>query len=163
MRTFTITEEQVKEYNLEHLFKTIETNKWYVVRHTYMQDAIIFLQDEGTERTYGFNHLGEWTEIYNNEMLHGKYGGDILRQATKDEVKRLLIDEAERRGVWDKPMLSVSNIESTTSEYAMGYDQYEDTLWSEYGKVYKRGVWATTIAEDTIEGRLSKIEKHLGI
>ena len=163
MRTFTITEEQVKEYNLEHLFKTIETHRWYVVRHTSMQDAFIFLQEEGIQRTYGFNHHGEWTETYNNELLHGKYGGDILRQATKDEVKSLLIAEAEKRDVWDKPMLSVSNMESTISQYAMGYDQYEDTLWSEYGKVYKRGVWATPITEGTIEDRLSRIEKYLGI
>jgi len=164
MRTFTITEEQVKEYNLEHLFKTIETHRWYVVRHTSMQDAFIFLQEEGMERTFGFNHLGEWTETYNNENLYSNYRGDILRLATKDEVESLLIAEAERRGVWNKPMVSVSSIKATTKAgYYVSYEFEIDKLWSRFGLVYNSGEWATTIAEDTIEDRLSRIEKHLGL
>jgi hypothetical protein len=160
MKTFTITEEQVKEYNLEHLFKTIETHRWYVVRHTSMQDAFIFLQEEGMERTHGFNHLGEWTDTYNNENLYSNYRGDILRLATEDELESLLIAEAERRGVWNKPMVNVSGFKQTTNEdYYVGYTYETDKLWSRFGLVYNAGEWATLIVED----RLSRIEKHLGL
>jgi len=179
MRTFNITEDQILQLiensknesnqlilaDLKNWFpKQLETHRWYVVRNPSLNDAIVFLQEEGMKYTFGFNHHGEWTEVYNNENLYRMYSNDIVRLATDDELEKLLMSEAVRRGVWNKPITSVSGKKLYRDcEFSEVYDYSRDVLWSKYGKVYKCGVWATPILEDTIEDRLSRIEKHLGL
>ena len=141
----------------------LETHKWYIVSHPSMQDAIVFLQEEGMPDTFGINHDGEWTECYANELLHSRYRKDIVRPATYDELKKALIDEATRRGVWDRPMVSaVSNNIVTDGTYYEGFEYVNNVLWSRYGRVFDNGEWATAI-ELTTEQRLERIEKHFGI
>lgn len=164
MRTYTITEDQVREYNLERLFKK-ETNKWYVVRHNSpnMQDAFVFLQKESVEYTFGFNHHGEWTDIYNNENLYIQYSADIVRLDTDQEIKNLLILEAQKRKVWNVPMVRINGDKMTAQQFIEAIDFSNDELWSTYGQVYYAGKWARPLQKDTIEDRLSRIEKHLGL
>lgn len=179
MRTFEITEEQVLQISknakndsgqliladLESWFpKQLETHRWYVVKHTSYKDAIVFLQEDGMTHTFGFNHYGEWTQEYNNGNLHTTYSNDIVRLATADELEKALTAEAVRRDVWNKPMMTPSgNRKDSDCGFAKTYDHVKDVLWSSYGQVYRAGVWATPIVEDTIEDRLSRIEKHLGL
>lgn len=169
MKTFTVTEQQILKYNMQDEFPelfNLETHRWYLVSHPSpsMRDAIVFLREEDVSHTFGFNHDGEWTDVYNNENLHTVYRKDIIRPATIDEVRRALIDEAKRRGVWDVPMLSATNkSESLSRAYAECFD-YSNwlVLWSEYGRVFDNGEWATVL-ELTTEQRLERIEKHLGL
>ena len=179
MRTFEITEEQILQLSknaknesyqliladLKSWFtQQIETHRWYVVSHPSENDAIVFLQENGMRYTHGFNHYCNWTDIYSNDHLHSKYNNDIVRLATADELKKVLTDEAVRRGVWNKPMVSVSGlVKYNDCGFAETYDYEKDALWSSYGKVYEGGYWATPILEGIIEDRLSRIEKHLGL
>ena len=166
MENFRVTREQILKYNMQDEFPEvfkIETHKWYIVSHPLMQDAIVFLQEEGMPNTFGFDHYGEWTEIYGNELLHTRYRNDIVRPATSDELKKALIDEATRRGVWDRPMVSaVSNNTSTCGTYSEVFDFINSELWSRYGRVFDNGEWATAL-ELTTEERLERIEKYFGI
>jgi hypothetical protein len=166
MENFRVTREQILKYNMQDEFPEvfkIETHRWYIVSHPSMQDAIVFLQEEGMDETFGFNHHGEWTEIYGNDNLHSKYRKDIVRPATSEEVGKALIDEATRRGVWDRPMNSaVSNNVSTDGTYCESFDLINNVLWSRYGRVFDNGEWATAL-ELTTEQRLERIEKHLGL
>lgn len=166
MENFRVTREQILKYNMQDEFPEVfklETHKWYIVSHPSMQDAIVFLQEEGMDVTFGFNHYGEWTECYSNEHLHSKYRNDVVRPATSEEVGKALIDEATRRGVWDRPMVSaVSNNIVTDGTYCESFDLINNVLWSRYGRVFDNGEWATAL-ELTTEQRLERIEKHLGI
>ena len=166
MENFRVTREQILKYNMQDEFPEvfkIETHRWYIVSHPSMQDAIVFLQEECMDETFGFNHHGEWTEIYGNDNLHSKYRNDIVRPATIDEVRNALIDEATRRGVWDRPMVSaVSGNTNTCGTYCEAFESINNVLWSRYGRVFDNGEWATAI-ELTTEQRLERIEKHLGI
>ena len=166
MENFRVTREQILKYNMQDEFPEVfklETHKWYIASHPSMQDAIVFLQEEGMTHTFGFNHFGEWTEIYSNEHLHSKYNNDIVRSATKDEVEKALIDEATRRGVWDRPMVSaVSGNTNTDGTYYEAFEGVNNVLWSRYGRVFDNGEWATAL-ELTTEQRLERIEKHLGL
>ena len=166
MEDFRVTREQILKYNMQSEFPEVfklETHKWYVVSHPSERNAIVFLQEQGMSHTFGFNHYGEWTEIYSNESLHGRYGNDIVRPATSEEVKKALIDEATRRGVWNRPMNSaVTNNVNTDGRYFEAFEHENNVLWSEYGRVFDNGEWATAL-EITTEERLERIEKHLGI
>lgn len=166
MENFRVTREQILKYNMQDEFPEVfklETHKWYIVSHPSMQDAIVFLQEEGMPNTFGFNHYGEWTEIYSNELLHNKYRNDVVRLATSEEVGKALIDEATRRGVWDRPMVSaVSNNIVTDGTYYEAFGAVNNVLWSRYGRVFDNGEWATAI-ELTTQERLERIEKHLGL
>ena len=164
MENFRVTREQILKYNMQDEFPEVfklETHKWYIVSHPSMQDAIVFLQEEGMPHTFGFNHYGEWTDIYSNDSLHNTYVNDVIRPATSDEVRKALIDEATRRGVWDKPMVSASSkMTSFDGTYAECFDLVNNEIWSEYGRVFDNGEWATAL-ELTTEERLDRIEKHL--
>jgi len=164
MENFRVTREQILKYNMQDEFPEVfklETHRWYIVSHPSMQDAIVFLQEQGIPDTFGFNHEGEWTEIYGNDNLHSKYRNDIVRPATSEEIKKALIDEATRRGVWDKPMVSaLSKMTSFDGIYAECFYLINNELWSEYGRVFDNGEWATAL-ELTTEERLDRIEKHL--
>jgi hypothetical protein len=164
MENFRVTREQILKYNMQDEFPEVfklETHKWYIVSHPTMQDAIVFIQEEGMPHTFGFNHEGEWTDIYSNEHLHSKYRNDVVRPATDDEVKKAIIEEATRRGVWDKPMVSaVSKNISDSGTYCETFEAVNNVLWSEYGRVFDNGEWATAL-ELTTEERLERIEKHL--
>jgi hypothetical protein len=164
MENFRVTREQILKYNMQDEFPEVfklETHRWYIVSHPSMQDAIVFLQEQGIPDTFGFNHEGEWTEIYGNDNLHSKYRNDIVRPATSEEIKKALIDEATRRGVWDKPMVSaLSKMTSFDGIYAECFYLVNNELWSEYGRVFDNGEWATAL-ELTTEERLDRIEKHL--
>jgi hypothetical protein len=167
MENFRVTREQILKYNMQDEFPEVfklETHRWYMVSHPYyIQDAIVFIQEEGMPHTFGFNHEGDWTEIYNNEHLHTKYRNDIVRPATDDEVKKAIIEEATRRGVWDKPMVSaVSGNTNTDGSYSEAFEAVNNVLWSRYGRVFDNGEWATAL-ELTTEERLERIEKHLGL
>jgi hypothetical protein len=174
MENFRVTREQILKYNMQDEFPEVfklETHRWYIVSHPTMQDAIVFLQEEGMPQTFGFNHFGEWTECYANSILHDKYRNDVVRPATNDvvrpanddEVKKALIEEATRRGVWDRPMVSaVSNNIVTDGTYCESFDYINNVLWSRYGRVFDNGEWATAL-ELTTEERLERIEKHLGL
>lgn len=166
MENFRVTREQILKYNMQDEFPEVfklETHRWYIVSHPSMKDAIIFLQEEGMPSTFGFNHEGEWTECYANDLLHTKYRNDIVRPATNEEVGKALIDEATRRGVWDRPMVSaVSGNTNTDGTYYEAFEGINNVLWSRYGRVFDNGEWATAI-ELTTEERLDRIEKHFGI
>jgi hypothetical protein len=136
MENFRVTREQILKYNMQDEFPEVfklETHRWYIVSHPTMQDAIVFLQEEGMPCTFGFNHFGEWTECYANSILHTKYRKDVVRPATKDEVMNALIDEATRRGVWDRPMVSavIKNI-SDSGTYYETFEDINNVLWSRY-------------------------------
>ena len=166
MENFRVTREQILKYNMQDEFPEVfklETHRWYRVNHPSMQDAIVFLQEEGMPHTFGFNHEGEWTDFYANDLLHTRYRKDVVRPATNDEVKKALIDEAIRRGVWDRPMVSaVSKNIIDSGTYYEAFDLKGNVLWSRYGRVFDNGEWATAL-ELTTEERLERIEKHLGL
>lgn len=166
MENFRVTREQILKYNMQDEFPEVfklETHKWYIVSHPSERDAIVFLQEEGMDDTFGFNHHGEWTEIYGNYNLHSRYRNDIVRPATSDEVGKALIDEATRRGVWDRPMVSaVSGNRNTDGTYYEAFESINNVLWSRYGRVFDNGEWATAL-ELTTEQRLERIEKHFGL
>jgi len=113
----------------------------------------------GRDSGFGINLRGIW------ENCRGWSFGDLpetWQPATEEEVKKMLIKEAKRRGVWDCPIKTRAN--GTRFSGYVSFDEEfafkSNKLFSKYGLIFDNGEWATPIEEDkpnpvtfTIDGK----------
>lgn len=110
----------------------LEVGKWYKVESN-LYDAIVF--NNGTNDCYGFNFSGIWTEIFG--LKNSVNSLKKITEATREEVEEALIKEAERRGVWDCPIIDVYGDKMKQDIFFRGYINNE--LFSGYGRVFLDG------------------------
>ena len=130
------------------LFKEteLEVGKWY-----HYSDCLL-VWNEG-KSTYGFNGNNEWSNGY-------AFSVNMCLPASDQEVKKALIKEAKRRGIWNTPIKCLDN------EFNWDYDNgfsicfHGNVLWSKYGVVFRDGKWAdillATITKEDAEKQLGK-------
>lgn len=131
--------------------KRLELDNWF--KDDRDQNWLFFFTKDGF--AYGFNTLGDWTEIEETEYNPSKHGENRL--ATYAEIEEALIKEAKKRGVWDCPIIDVNG--KKRDYKGDGFIFYHNQLWSRYGLVFKDGLWAKPL-EETITKK--EAEKQLG-
>ena len=156
MKTFTITEEQIKELSKwkhgkrlmqdwfpEAFEKQLEVGKVY--KYPSLSEKFMFKFNRFGANNYGFNTIGEW----NNSLGVYKDEVNLYEEATKEEWLVALKEEAKRRGFKkgvkynyvDKPYL----IKTFKDELNLGslVDLVDDIYI-----ILRDGVWAEVIKED---------------
>ena len=112
---------------------TLKVGDWY------KKDRYLMVWNGG-EFTYGFfeGAYGIWALSIDTN----------LSPATSREVEDALIKEAKRRGVWNVPMIDTAGIDrediGCNPFFYSGYNR----LWSSYGRVFEKGVWATPFVKE---------------
>ena len=158
MKTFTITEEQIKELSKwkhgkrlmqdwfpEAFEKQLEIGKVYKYM-SFNQGKFMFKfnGDFGINSCYGFDINGEWS----NELRVWKSDVHLYKEATKEEWLKALKEEAKRRGFKkgvkynyaDKPYL----IKRFKDELHLGNSAY---LFDDCDVILEHGIWAEVIKE----------------
>ena len=161
-----ITKEQVLDLH-QHSGVTVQNflNKWFPeafkieleVGKVYKYNQWLIKVSDLSKpyiRGYGFDNEFKWNEECDlgNEPNYWK-------QATTEEWEAALIAEAKKRGLYDA--INFSNAHTLLSNYGVStfhksIDQ--NAIWTSYGCIYYKGVWAEIIK--TITKR--EAEKQLG-
>lgn len=155
-----ITKQQVKDcYENKELLKEyfpdvfkLESGKWYK-----KEKAICYKGENGGN--YGINGLGEF--IYRCDW----FWEEGWEEATKEEVEKALISEADKRGFvegikYTSPNGSFTRIIKTP--FYLSYDM--DSLCCPNGDyVMNNGKWAEIIQETEIELTLDQIAEKFGV
>jgi hypothetical protein len=159
MKTFTITEEQIKELSKwkhgkrlmqdwfpEVFEKQLEIGKVYKYM-SFNQGKFMFKfnGDFGINSCYGFDINGEWS----NELRVWKSDVHLYEEATKEEWLEALKEEVKRRGFKkgvkynyaDKPYL----IKRFKDELHLGNSAY---LFDDCDIILEDGIWAEVIKEE---------------
>ena len=159
MKTFTITEEQIKELSKwkhgmrlmqdwfpEAFEKQLEIGKVYKYM-SFNQGKFMFKfnGDFGINSCYGFDINGEWS----NELRVWKSDVHLYKEATKEEWLEALKEEAKRRGFKkgvkynyvDKPYL----IKIFLDKLHLGS---KADLVDDFNIILEDGVWAEVIKEE---------------
>ena len=71
-----------------------------------------------------------------------------LRKATPEEIKAHLIEECNKRGIWDVPVRDVWGYSRGRVSFGTWYVKGHDVFWSKYGRVYEKGKFATPLEEE---------------
>lgn len=132
--------------------RELKVGVWYT-RKTFGRFMFRFSGGYGNGATYGFDYDGVFSERV------GVHKVNPYEQATRQEIRQALIEEAKRRGVWDVPMVGLSGEVRDSHCFASVYDIEQDVLWSSYGRVYENGEWATALGKAMTK---SEIEQELG-
>lgn len=101
----------------------------------------------------------EDSKTFELELLDGNEDVDYIkdyRKATPKEIEQHLIQEAKKRGLWGVPIKAI-NGEVYGKVFKVDYEYDDDCLWSEYGRVYRRGKWAEIIPTMTKEEAEKKL------
>jgi hypothetical protein len=130
----------------------LKVGVWYT-RKTFGRFMFRFSGGYGNGATYGFDYDGVFSERV------GVHKVNPYEQATRQEIRQALIEEAKRRGVWDVPMVSLNGDIKREPSFASVYDIENDVLWSTYGRIYENGEWATALGKAMTK---SEIEQELG-
>jgi hypothetical protein len=104
----------------------------------------------GTDTGYGFDGKGRWIEYANYISFTFIEHPQYWQPAPEKEVKKMLIKEAKRRGVWDCPINTHAD-GSQPHKNVTFYKSFEyssNRLWSQYGLVFDNGKWATPIEKE---------------
>lgn len=124
----------------------------------------VILQEEFSEtmKGYGVDYLGNWKDELN------LYGDDwsCFKLATPEEVKAMLLKEAEKRGYKEGVKLkSMNDWDTDDTFHGCGNFYIEsNTLYdsSGYGVIFKEGKWAEIINENNeILERIESLQKEL--
>jgi hypothetical protein len=145
------TTKNTYEKFIESRFPSLEVGKWY----KSISGGLVFVESiqDYTFTGYGFNYLNLWQDIVDYWWTKG-----FTIEATHEEVKAALIKEAERRGIWQMPSNDVDGLNRLYRSFTPCYSIQDNQLWSEYGKVFKNGKWATPIVQDPTKEKLSELE-----
>lgn len=169
MKSYTITEEQIKELEngftlpklkewFPEVFKTkLEVGKWY--KRDKFKNALVFCKEIKNEGFwgFGFSNSCEWL----NNYFADNYFSDVTL-ATKEEVEQALIKEAERRGFKEGvEFLSPNSKIKNKCNGSFRFDEELNVLYSNGIAVFNKGLWAEII-EDKKEMTIEEIEKQLG-
>jgi len=176
MKTFEITEEQIKQLNksaendtpklisvdLKNWFPNafeLELNKWYKSDMGGLWFAAEFLDGGKKQRSYGFNRKSEW-------INSGYRDSTGLVLATPQEIESALINEAKKRGYKDGNYKCLS-LSSRTYSHSDDYIFYNDKLYSGWvddhrNIIFQNGKWAEII-EQQKEYSMQEIADALNI
>lgn len=119
---------------------------------------------------YGFNWAGEWTTCFGNTTLNDC--PEQCRLATKEEIEKHLIAEAEKRGfkegvmvtgLWDANTPGYRFKIQTCGKNRFEYFKNDDRLVLENACIYKQGNWATIISAEKVRLTLEDIAKLKGV
>ena len=168
MKTFTITEEQVKEaYNAacnewktkikdwfpEAFEKKLEVGKVY----KWNKALIKVCEPDGDKvKSYGFNKIGEW---YDDRKISSHYGymDDNFKEATEEEWLEALKEEAKRRGFIEGIKFNcpysekVETLGNTLDYEFTGHDseKFGKCLRDNMGYViFYNGIWSEIVKEE---------------
>jgi hypothetical protein len=136
------TTKNTYEKFIEDKFPLLEVGKWY----KGIGSALVFVESiqGGTFTGHGFYFNGDsWNKSHGNWIVSA-----FTTEATKEEIEAALIKEAERRGIWQVPIKDVDGLNRMYRSFTPCYSIHDNQLWSEYGKVFENGKWATPIVQD---------------
>jgi hypothetical protein len=145
------TTKNTYEKFIEDKFPSFEVGKWY----KSISGSLVFVESvqDYTFTGYGFNALNGW-----QDSIDCWWTEPFKTEATKKEVKASLIKEAKRRGIWEVPINDAYGLNRLNRRFTTCYSTLENILWSEYGKVFENGKWATPIVQDPTKEKLSELE-----
>lgn len=157
--------EEILKKECPKLFKSeLKVNNYYWVKHTSLENALVFIQGKDVTHTYGFSHYFEFTDMYRNDLLHTTYKSDIIRKATPQEVETALINEAKKRALTPNNLKNINCLEGYSKERTQTYYnnktakfEYEkstNTLWLINGSflsicIFNNGTWSEIIETPT--------------
>ena len=157
MKTFTITEEQIKELSKwkhgkrlmqdwfpEAFEKQLEVGKVY--KYPSLGEKFMFKFNGFGANNYGFSTIGEWSNdlgVYENEV-------NLYQEATKEEWLEALKEEAKRRGFKKGVKYNYINnpylIKRFKDKLYLGHSV---DLAEDGDIILEDGVWARVIKEET--------------
>ena len=183
MKTYEITEEQIKEAHgaacsqwklkIEQwwpdVFKSkLEVGKWY--KRNNSNNVIAFIKEIHADdfTAYGWDYNGLWV----NDSDNWTCDLDDWTPATDKEVEEMLIKEAVRRGYEGKSIKSLiddgllvneTNDGKYISDVTYSYYANKNSLYLGYMVIFKNGKWAEIIKEEpSKEMTIEEIESKLG-
>lgn len=147
-----------------YLNPKLEVGKWY----WHLDNLLFFVREINGSKCFGYGLWGD--DWFNGEYpIHDMNDSDSdIREASKEEVEKALIEEAKRRGFKEGVRfipLYVDGSEynnANTFEGDLSYDESENSLDLDCSfRVFANGKWATIIDErqEKIEELERKIEK----
>lgn len=153
MKTYEITEEQIKELSIwgnvqkvkewwPEVFNKKQIGRWYKIPSSenlyllYVKE----IHSNGNVTAYGFDHNDNWA----TECLCSI---NMFTEASFEEVKSRLIEEARRRGLIPGAKLTNGFIPVLYSKI-YNYYQDSDTIYLNGVSIYTRGTW-TAVMEET--------------
>ena len=165
MKTFIITEEQIKELSKwkhgkrlmqdwfpEAFEKQLEVGKVY--KYTSLGgEKFMFKFNEFGADNYGFNIIGEWS----NYLRVWKNDVNLYEEATKEEWLEALKEEAKRRGFiegikFNCPYTGKVEILGNELDYEFtgyNYEKFGKCLRDNRGSViFYNGIWSEIIKEE---------------
>lgn len=130
---------------------TLEIGRWYTDNKNYL------MVWNGGKSTYGFykgEYRYDWSFMYE----------DNKTPATDKEVEEALIKEAKKRGLWNNPNIKCLCLgeKNTTQGLNQAFCIKQNSMWTEYGEIFKNGKWAEIISEPVKKMTVSEICKELG-
>lgn len=160
MKNYTITEEQIIKLDKEGLFyvrewfpeafkKELEIGKWY--KNKNLPTTIINCQVFNEREKYGYGfHL----DLYADKW--GLLNYEDYTEATEDEVRNALINEAKKRGYTSKNtkcLKSLSRGNKINENYNFGFFFNDNVLYSQPKGdggfcLFENGIWAEIIKEE---------------
>lgn len=158
MKTFEITEEQIKEgynaacYKWKNKIKewfpsvfniNIEVGKWYKTK----MGSIYYINRRDGFVYYGYGFPFEGVYFKPNVKVK-EYEFEEL--ATREQVEELLINEAIKRygRHWRELKIKTNNISYNSFDYTPVYDNC--SLWNYNGVIFKNGEWAELYKETVL-------------
>lgn len=154
MKKFEITKEQIIELSIQNnieiklknwfpdAFKTNFTG-WAKDVHEINEDWIAYYENDILK--YGINANGDWFESKSNSYYNEC---ESNREATEEEVKTALINEAKKRGfvtwcTWN------SSVFTAFTGYSFYYNFKHNSLTLQGATIFKNGIWK--IVDDIVE------------
>jgi hypothetical protein len=138
------------------LFKEteLEVGKWYKRINKNGTDFLLNYQGDGNT-SYGF-----WNSDYDTWDFSSSNLGLQVTPATDKEVKEALTKEIKKRGLWDTPIKCLNGEHNWNNDKSYGREFSNNIVWTEYGVVFRDGVFADkleTITKEEAEKQLGKI------
>lgn len=156
-KKFTITKDQlrqltdpkIKEWFPEVFENKLEVGKWYV-RKDGLYKTINFITSlkDMSNTGYGIDYLGNWVDSFD---ISGT-STDCLREATKEEVFKALVYEAEKIGFSGNQPINISSKNragylANPSKNSFSFSNNILYLWEI--EIFNNGIWATIIQTKT--------------
>ncbi|MCT4263325.1 hypothetical protein HZP32_14505 [Elizabethkingia anophelis] len=157
--------EKLEEWFPKVFEQKCEVGKWYWASEKAKREKTYLFFNNGKNVTYGFAWNGEWNKYLN----HG--GFEITGiEATKDEVKEMLIKEAKIRGYNKQNIISLPRQNEITKAFNEDFTLWNyigNTLFTERGGyggyiVFDNGKWAE-IFDLSVEVSKSDIAKLMNV
>lgn len=136
--------------------KKIEVGKWVFVKTNTSGHINALVFNSNNSKTYGFNHLGNFTENYRTKYLII----DFIRYATGKEVEEALLKEAVKRGY--KEGVYIKGMDN--GDICKLYDNihiFDNNRLNITYDIFRSGKWAEIIETITKKEAEKKLNKKI--